>query len=209
MACPLDRIEHAFHFQVGTKLQTFKLRASRQDELRLANFTGQWMTWVEAAALQDLAFFALDGDPQDAWHTGDAIIGKANDEAQVTRVFVAPNKGWPHAITDAAIDAVKRGGVSLVVGHQVSWADLMEIPKGPVVCSDVHDVRDYVLCGGNAFRSGSRIGRFARQPLLEQRSDPWRAIAECFDLFILDKNGVAADPVIASNRAIEQLRIAD
>jgi hypothetical protein len=35
------------------------------------------------------------------------------------------------------------------------------------------------------------------------------AIAERFDLFILDENGVAADPVVASHRAIEQLGFAD
>src|SRR5262249_10912069 len=139
MASPPHRITYAFYFKLGTKLQAFKLRTLRQHKLRLANLAGQWITWIKTTASQGLAFFALDGDPQDAGYTGDAIIGKANDEAQVTGVLIAPNKRWPHAISDVAIDAVKRGGISLVIGHQVFCADLMEIPKGPVIRTDVHD----------------------------------------------------------------------
>src|SRR5262252_3213537 len=129
MACPLYRITHGFYFKLCMEPQSFKLRTLWQHKLRLTNFAGQRITWIETAASKDLALFALDSDPQDARYTSDAIIGKANYEAEVTRVLIAPNKGWPHAITNAAIDAVKRSGISLVIGQQVSCADLMKIPK--------------------------------------------------------------------------------
>ena len=51
---------------------------------------------------------------------------------------------------------------------------------------------------------GTWIGRLARKPSLEQCGDPRRAIAERFNLLILDKNGVAANPVVAADRAVYQ-----
>src|SRR5262249_28274463 len=178
MACPPYRITHGFYFKLCMEPQSFKLRTLWQHKLRLANFAGQWITWIETTASKDLVLFALDSDPQDAWYTSDAIIGKANYEAQITRVLIAPNKGRPYAITDMAIDMVKRDGISLVISHQVSCADLMKIPKGPVIRSDVHDVSDHVLCRRDAFYGRGRIRRFARQALLEQGSYPGRPIAE-------------------------------
>ena len=51
---------------------------------------------------------------------------------------------------------------------------------------------------------GARIGRFTGKPLLEQCRDPGWAIAERFNLLVLNKDGVAANPIVAADRAVYQ-----
>jgi hypothetical protein len=63
-------------------------------------------------------------------------------------------------------------------------------------------MRDHVFRWGYSFKSGVRVGKFPGKPLLQQRGDPWRTVAERFDLLVLDKDGVAANPIIAADRAV-------
>jgi hypothetical protein len=88
---------------------------------------------------------------------------------------------------------------------QVLRADLMKIPKRPVVDADIHHVSDHVFCWRDAFERGVRVGRFSGKSLLEQCRNPRRAVAKCFDLLILNEDGVAANPVVATNGNVEQL----
>src|SRR5450631_2900241 len=68
-------------------------------------------------------------------------------------------------------------------------------------------MRDHVLRRRDFFMSGVWIGRFPGKPLLEQRGDPRRTITERFNLLILDKDRVAANPVVAAYCAVYQFRI--
>src|SRR5579871_1648815 len=172
MARPTHGIAHAFDFNLRAEFQSFELRPLRQNELRLANLPGQGIARVEATALQNFSILAFDGDPQDARDAGDAVVCEADDEAEIAGVFVAPDKRRPHAITDAPIDAVKGGGIRLIVGLQVFRVDLMEIPKRPVIRADIHHMRNHIFGRRYTFDHGCWIGRLAWYPLLKQRSDP-------------------------------------
>ena len=55
--------------------------------------------------------------------------------------------------------------------------------------------------------SGVWIGRFTRKTLLKQRGNPRWTVAERFNLLVFDKNGVAANPIVAADRAVYQFRI--
>ena len=154
--------------------------------------------------MSSLPVFALHGHPQYAGHTRDAVIGEADDQSQIAAVLIAPDEGRPHAIADAAIDAVECSWISLVVVHQIRCADLVKIPERPVIGADIDDMSDHVFCRRDSFMRGTWVGRFARKSLLEQCGDPRRAIAEGFDLLVLDKDGVAANPVVAADRAVKQ-----
>ena len=54
-----------------------------------------------------------------------------------------------------------------------------------------------------------RVRRFAGKTLLEHCPDPGWAITEGFNLFVLDEDGVAANPVVAADGAVQQFRIAN
>src|SRR5208337_1514164 len=68
---------------------------------------------------------------------------------------------------------------------------------------------DHVFCRGYPFKGGAWIGRFTRNSLLEQCRDPRWTITERLDLLVLNEDGVAANPVIAANRAVQHFRIAN
>src|SRR6201995_1064787 len=70
-------------------------------------------------------------------------------------------------------------------------------------------MRNHIFRGRNSFDRRRRIGRLAWQPLLEKRRDPWRPIAQSFDLLVLDVYGVTANPVVATHTAIEHLGISN
>src|SRR5262249_17798874 len=44
---------------------------------------------------------------------------------------------------------------------------------------------------------------------LQDRRDPGRPVAQCFDLLVLDEDRVGAEPIVAANRAIDDLRVPD
>src|ERR1039458_920153 len=103
----------------------------------------------------------------------------------------------------AGVGVVEPGWRCLVVAHQILGADLVEVPKRPVIRSDIHHVSNHVIGRRYAFLPGESIWSFAWEPLFEHGRDPGRAVAERFNLLILDEDGVAANPVIATDRAVK------
>ena len=53
------------------------------------------------------------------------------------------------------------------------------------------------------------VGTLRWNPLFQRGGDPWRTITKRLDLFVLNEDGVTPNPVVAANREIEDLRIAD
>ena len=53
------------------------------------------------------------------------------------------------------------------------------------------------------------IRRFAWKTLLKQCGNPRRTVAERFNLLVFDEDGVAANPIVAADRAVDQFRIAN
>src|ERR1700733_4842182 len=196
MARPAYGITHALHFDLCAKFQPFELRALRQHELRLSNFPGERIPRIEAAALQNFTVFALDRDPQNSRHTRDSIVRETDDETQIARLLIAPDKRRPHAVADTAADAIERGGIRLIIGLQVFRVDLVKIPKREVIRADVDDVRDHIFGRRNPFDCRGRVRRLPGDSLLEQRGDPRWTIAERFDLFVFNEYRVAANPVV-------------
>src|SRR5208282_3915875 len=84
----------------------------------------------------------------------------------------------------------------------------MKVPKRPVIRTYIDHVSDHIVDRRYSFLRSERIWRFAGEPLFEHCSNPRRPITEGFNLFVLDKDGVAANPVIAANRAVQEFRIA-
>src|SRR5579859_133823 len=204
VASPTDGVTHSLYFDLGAKFQSLPIGDVWKNELGLPNFTRQGITGIQTTALEHLAVLSLHRHPQHSGHARNAVIGKADDQSQVAGSFVTPNERWTHAIANAATDAVERRRISLVVVHQIFGADLVKVPERPVIRADIDHVRDHIFCRRYAFLCEARIGRFARKPLLEQRRDPRRAIAERFDLFVLDEDGVTANPIVAADGAIQQ-----
>src|SRR5438067_3103528 len=199
---PAHGIAHCFYFDRSSKFQSFPILDIRQHKLCLPNLARQGIASVQTTALKHLSVLCLHGHPQYARHTRDAIIGKTDDQPQVIAILVAPDKRRPHAITNLTIDPVKGCRISLIVGRQIFCADLVEVPKRPVVRPDIDYMSDHVLCWRDTFMRGTWIGRLARNPLLEQCGGPRRTIAERLNLLVLDKNGIAANPVVAADRAV-------
>src|SRR5579872_579595 len=83
----------------------------------------------------------------------------------------------------------------------------MEVPQRPIVRANVHDMRNHIFRRRDSFPNILRIWRLAREALLEKSRHPRRPVAESFNLFVLDKDRVAANPIVAAKGAVEDLRI--
>src|SRR5580693_8275232 len=201
---PAHGIAHALYLDLSSKFQAFPLVEVRKHELRLPNLARQRVTGVETAALEQISVLALDVHPQYPRHSRDSVICEADNQPQSSGVLIAPDERRPHPITDAAIDVIERCRIRLVVGHQIGGADLVKVPERPVIRPDINHMRDHVFCRGYPFNCGAWIGRFTRKPLLEQSRGPGWAIAERFDLLVLNKDGIAANPIVAADRAVQQ-----
>src|ERR1700734_1343426 len=196
VTCPAHGIAHSLHFNLSSKLQPFPIGHVRKHKLCLANLSRQRIAGVQTTAREHLPVRALHAHPQYARHARDAVICEADNQPQVTIVRIAPDERGPHPIANSAIDPVKRCRISLVVAHQILCVDLVKVPQRPVVCPDIDHMSDHVFCRGYSFVRSARIGRFAGNPLLEQCRDPGWTIAESFNLLVLDKDGVTADPIV-------------
>src|SRR5579872_582334 len=201
---PSHWIPHPLDFNLSAKLQSFPIADVRHHELCLPNLSRQRITGVQATARERLPVRALHRHPQHARHARNAIIGEANNQSQGTPILVAPDERRPHPIANAPVDPVERRRISLVVVRQILCADLVKVPQRPVIRADIHHMINHVSRGRDPFMSGARIGRLARQPLFEQCRDPWRTVAERFNLLVLNEDGVAANPVVAAHRAVDQ-----
>src|SRR6266700_81639 len=204
MTSPPHRIAHSLYLDLSSKFQPFPICDVRQHELGLANLAWQRVAGIQTTALDHLSVLALHSHSQHARHAGDTIVGKADDQSKVTAVLIAPDERRPYPITNPAIDSVECCRIRLVVGHQVLCADLVKIPKRPVIGSNIHHMSDHVLCRRYHFMCCAVIVRLTRQTLLEQSCDPRRTVAERFNLLVLNKNSVAANPIVVADRAVEQ-----
>src|ERR1700723_1721897 len=162
------------------------------------------MTGVQTAALEHFSVRALDRHPQYPWHSRDAVVREADNQPLITGVVVAPDERRSHPIANSATDPVERCRIRLVVAHQILCADLVKVPERPVIRPDIDYVSDHILCRRYTFIRSARIESFPRKTLLEQCGDPRRAIAERFNLLVLNKDGIAPNPIIAADCAIYQ-----
>ncbi len=98
--------------------------------------------------------------------------------------------------------------ISLIVARKILCTDLMKVPERKIIRSNVHHVRNHVLGRRDSVLRNLRARRLAGEALLKQRRNPWRAIAQRFNLLVLNVDGIAANPVVAAHSAVEKLGVA-
>ena len=78
-ARPCDGVAHVLYFNFSLQFEALPLDSLWQHELRLANFSGQWIAGIETTAGKRIPAVVQNRYSQYAGDTRDPVISKTND----------------------------------------------------------------------------------------------------------------------------------